>query len=120
MSVPRSDCKERLILDARNTARFFSVPPDPGLPWPDVLPLLEFTNGSSVYIGVDDTSSFYDSFSIPPWLRQYFCLHAVPAGSFLPPDHPFLVEFGAAALVYPMLCSLPQGFFHSAFLAQAA
>eukprot|EP00808_Paulinella_micropora_P006709 g65346.t1 len=103
-TVMRSDGKERLIIDARNAARFFSVTPDPGLPGPDVLPLLEFTNGSSVYIGVDDTSSFYDSFSVPPWLRQYFCLPAL----------------GAAALVYPIICTLPQGFSHSVFLAQAS
>jgi hypothetical protein len=104
----------RLIIDARPCNSQMVVPEPVSLPTPDVLARLQPTSNSPLYFGKIDLDNFYHRLRLPEWLCPWFALPPVRAGEIALPG------FDAATLVYPCCATLPMGWSHSVFVAQAA
>ena len=114
--LPKEPGVLRLIVDARPANSLF-VPPAPvELPGPDLFAQLSASPGSELFVGKIDVSDFYHRLALPDWMVPYFALPAVSTADF-----PSLAaKFGASAMVFPCLRTLPMGFSHAVALAQAA
>ena len=104
----------RLIIDARPVNSMFIDSPPVSLPTPDIIASLDVPHGTKLYAAKVDLDNFYHRIRLPPQWWPFFCLPAVRAGD--------IDAFGydADAMVYPCCTTLPMGFNHSVFLAQAA
>lgn len=101
----------RLIIDARPANALF-VDPDPvQLPSPAVLAQLSVPKDSVMYTAKSDLSNFYHRLKLPAWMQPYFALPPVRCSEVGLP--------GGDKLVYPCCTTLPMGFSHSVYLAQA-
>jgi hypothetical protein len=100
----------RLIIDARPANCVFTEPDSVQLPGPDLLSQLRVPANTVVYAAKVDLDNFYHRLQLPEWMREYFALPPLSAADVgLPGDH----------LVYPCCTTLPMGWSHSVFVAQA-
>lgn len=111
--VPKADSDDlRLIVDARPANSLFITPPSVRLPSPEFLSRLVVSPSSRLYAGKTDLSAFYHCLRMPVWLQPFFALP-----SLLPS------ELGLSGLgsepVFPCCTTVPMGFSHAVFLAQA-
>jgi hypothetical protein len=113
-AVAKEGDEQRIIVDMRRSNPRFSVPPDPLLPSPAYFADLVVPASVQMSVGKSDVGDYYHSFKAPVWMRKYFGLPPVRAGEL------GLSGFDPDTLVYPMLITLPMGFSHAVFLAQAA
>ena len=111
--VSKPDGSIRLIIDARPTNGHMIEPPNVQLPSPTFLTRLQQLSGSAVYVGKLDLDNYYHRLLLPEWLWPYFALPAVRAGDIDPttaqPD----------SVIYPCCMTLPMGWSHSVYIAQA-
>ena len=113
--VPKDEDAIRLIIDARPANNAFVDPPKVELPTPDLLANLVAPTDQSFYVAKVDLDNFYHRLVLPEWLRPYFALPPVRAG-----DIGLESKYGADTLIYPCCRTLPMGWSHSVYLAQAA
>ena len=112
-AVRKDACSQRLIIDATNANTCFHPPPHTSLPSPELFCQLVVPSSSGWCIAKSDISHFYHSILLPSWLRPYFALPAVD---------PFELGLSVApssARIFPMCTTMPMGWSHSVFLAQA-
>ena len=112
--VPKDDGMIRLIIDARPANAVFKEPPKVNLPTPDLLTRLRVRSDRLLFIAKIDVDNFYHRLAIPDWLQPYFALPAVRASDV------GLAHAVGSDVVYPCCLTLPMGWTHSVFLAQAA
>ena len=108
-AVPKGD-QQRLIINAVPANALFVEPPAVSLPTPDVVASLVLLDAASFYVGKIDLANFYHQLRLPVWMQRYFALPPVDAASLGLPD---------TGQVFPCCTTLPMGFSHSVFLAQA-
>ena len=111
-ATPKPDGAQRLIINARPGNHVFVDPPHVTLPTPDVTARLSVPPGSKLYVGKVDIDNFYHRLLLPEWMWPYFALPAVSSSAIGLP--------GPDRLVYPCCRTLPMGWSHSVFVAQAA
>ena len=111
-ATPKAGGLQRLIINARPTNRLFIDPPPVTLPTPDVTARLSVPPGSKLYVGKVDIDNFYHRLLLPEWMWPYFALPPVSSLSIGLP--------GPDRIVYPCCRTLPMGWSHSVFVAQAA
>lgn len=114
-AVPKDGDKQRLIIDARPANAHFVDPAKVELPTPDLLAQLVVPTGQPIYVAKVDLDNYYHRLTLPEWLRPYFALPAVRAQ-----DVGVSHIYGADAMVHPCCNTLPMGWSHSVFVAQAA
>jgi len=113
--VPKDEDKIRLIIDARPANNVFIDPPKVELPTPDLLANLVAPTDQPFYVAKVDLDNFYHRLILPEWLRPYFALPPVRAV-----DVGLESKYGTDTLIYPCCKTLPMGWSHSVYLAQAA
>jgi hypothetical protein len=107
-AVLKGDNAQRLIIDARPANAGQPAPPNPGLPTPDLWTRLVATG--SFYVAKSDLSNFYHAFRVPLWMQRCFGLPPVQG-----------LDFGLPRGLYVPVCTtLPMGYSHAVYLAQAA
>ncbi len=112
--VPKDEDLHRVIIDARPANSFFKQA-DVELPSPELLARVRPDPDKPLFFGKVDLDNFYHRLRVPTWLQAYFALPALRAA-----DLGLEQEFGADTMVFPCCATLPMGFSHSVFLAQAA
>ena len=112
--VDKTDGMLRLIIDARRANACFVEPPAAQLPTPDITAQLQVPEGHRLFVTRLDLDNFYHRLRLPPWLRPYFALPPLRADELSP-----MLPLPPATLVYPCCCTLPMGWSHSVYLAQA-
>lgn len=109
-AVPKDKDSLRLIIDARPTNAIFDEPPAVQLPTPDLLAQLQVSSFETVFAAKVDLDNFYHRLRLPEWMVKYFGLPPLqPSELGLPGDQP----------LYPCCTTLPMGWSHSVFVAQA-
>lgn len=103
----------RLIIDARPVNSMFIPSPPVSLPTPDLVAALNVPQATTLYAAKVDLDNFYHRIRIPESWWPYFALPYIRAGDLQLSGYP------SDALVYPCCKTLPMGFSHSVFLAQA-
>lgn len=114
--TPKNDDTDRFIIDARPANTWFVEPPHTELPTPNLLAQLATDGGADLFVAKVDLDNFYHRIRLPAWLRPYMALPPVRAGDVGLADR----YGGTDVLVYPCAVTLPMGWSHSVFLAQAA
>ena len=104
----------RLIVDARSVNSMFVASPPVSLPTPDIIASLNVPHGTQLYAAKVDLDNFYHRIRLPPQWWPFFCLPAVRAGDI------GAIGYDADAMVHPCCKTLPMGFSHAVFIAQAA
>lgn len=113
--VPKPDGSIRVIIAAVPANRYFDDPPNPDLPTPSSLADLVPSSPSPFYISKSDQDNFYHRFRTPRWLWDYMALPPVSAN-----DLGLECHFGSGVLIFPCCTTLPMGWSHAVYLAQAA
>lgn len=109
--VPKGEENIRLIIDARPANEVFIDSPQVELPTPDILGDLQIEADQKLFVAKVDLDNFYHRLLLPSWLRPYFAL---------PPLRKCDVGLGdSTELVYPCCATLPMGWSHSVYIAQA-
>jgi hypothetical protein len=103
----------RFIVDARPANAMFVEPQAVSLPTPDLLASLITDPSRKLYAAKADLDNFYHRIRLPESLRPMFCLPAVSARDV------GLETGDVNGMVWPMCTTLPMGWSHSVFLAQA-
>jgi hypothetical protein len=103
----------RLIIDARPVNSMFIPSPPVSLPTPDLVAALNVPQGTTLYAAKVDLDNFYHRISLPEVWWPYFALPPIRASDL------GLAGYDPCTLVYPCCKTLPMGFSHSVFLAQA-
>lgn len=119
--VPK-DNDQRMIIDAQNANSFFIDPPHTALPTPAHLAQLIVPTQSTLYIGKCDLSNFYHHIPLPTWLQPYFCLPPVTLQQLRIISSSLnhrLFSTPQQTLFYPCCLTMPMGFKHAVFMAQA-
>lgn len=112
-TVGKDATSDRLIIDAQPANRLFVDCPPVALPDPSHLVQLQVPTGSAVYVGKSDLSNFYHHIGLPQWMQPYFALPSLTAAELESIGLPLT---GGS---YPMCRTLPMGFSHAVYLAQA-
>ena len=110
----KSDGSQRLVFDGRPANAAFAPPPVVQLPAPDLLSRLVAESAEPIYVAKADLDNYYHRIRVPEWLHPYFALPPVRASELGLSD-----EYGAATMVYPCCTTLPMGWSHSCYVAQA-
>ena len=103
----------RLIIDARPVNSMFVPSPPVSLPTPDLVAQFDVPIGTTLYAAKVDLDNFYHRIRLPEVWWPYFALPHITAGDLS------LAGYPADAIVYPCCKTLPMGFSHSVFIAQA-
>lgn len=111
-AVRKDGDRQRLIIDARGANLCFADSPLVELPNPEVTAALQVPQGAKLYTAKVDLDNFYHRLLLPEWMQPFFALPAVPSGLLGVP--------GPDRMVYPCCRTLPMGWSHSVYLAQAA
>lgn len=113
-AVEKDSQSDRLIIDAQPANRHFVDSPHVQLPDPSHLVQLQVPAGATMEVGRTDLSNFYHHMGLPAWMQPYFALPSLTDEE--------LREIGCADLSasFPMCVTLPMGFSHAVYLAQAA
>jgi hypothetical protein len=101
----------RLIIDARPANAIFNDPPSAKLPTPDLFAQLQAPSDTPLWVAKVDLDNFYHRFLLPEWMQPFFGLPPVSAAE---------VGLPGAGLLYPCCTTLPMGWSHSVYVAQAA
>lgn len=101
----------RLIIDARRANAIFAEPDHVDLPTPDLLARLQAPSGCPVFAAKVDLDNFYHRILLPEWMRSYFGLPPVWSSELGLPGEP--------RQLFPCCTTLPMGWSHSVFVAQA-
>ena len=122
--MPKGDGTTRLILDARHANCYFVRPPKVVLPSPSHLAALRLPSHSPLYVAKLDLSNFYHQLALPEWMHQYFALPALSAEELAGLQLSSVSAEARAAILagqslHPCCATLPMGFSHSVFIAQA-
>lgn len=115
--VPKTDGGQRLIIDCRRANALFSDPEPVNLPTPDRLTQLVVRRDlrdSTLFVAKADLSDFYHCLRLPRSFWTFFGLPAVSPATVGAAD-----RFPTPARVWPVITTLPMGWQHSVFLAQA-
>ena len=112
--TPKSDGKLRLVFDGRRVNSVFADSPEVKLPTPDLLSKLEAEPGKTLFVAKSDLDNFYHRIRMPAWMHPYFALPPVRAA-----DLGLSAQFGPDAVIYPCCTTLPMGWSHSVYVAQA-
>jgi hypothetical protein len=116
-AVAKGDKDQRLIIDARPANRAFRVCPEVHLPTPDLTARLEpDEDGGPLFAAKVDLANYYHQLVMPTWMHPYFALPAVQAGA-VGVEHLFGGQ--KEVWVWPCCTTLPMGFSHAVYLAQA-
>jgi hypothetical protein len=91
----------------------FIPSPPVSLPTPDLIASLNVQQGTTLYAAKVDLDNFYHRIRLPSQWWPYFALPAIRAGDLN------VAGYATDAMVYPCCKTLPMGFSHSVFLAQA-
>jgi hypothetical protein len=113
--VPKVQDAIRLIIDCRPANGAFVEPPHVDLPTPDKFCELRMPSDKKLFVAKVDCDNFYHRLKLPVWLREYFGLPAVRAG-----DVGLGSKYGPDTLIHPCCATLPMGWSHSVYIAQAA
>jgi integrase len=113
--LPKPNGSQRFLVDARPANSMFVEPPPMSMCTPDVLASLQIPAGATVYVAKTDISDFYHRLLLPEWLIPYFALPGVKAGKV-----GMGATYGEDTLIYPCCTTLPMGWSHSPYIAQAA
>jgi hypothetical protein len=101
----------RLIIDARPANAVFNDPPTAKLPTPDLFAQLQAPSDEPLWVAKVDLDNFYHRFLLPEWMQPFFGL---------PPVSTTEVGLPGDGFLYPCCTTLPMGWSHSVFVAQAA
>ena len=101
----------RLIIDARRANAVFAEPDHVELPTPDLLARLQAPSGTPVFAAKVDLDNFYHRILLPDWMQRFFGLPPVWSSELGLPGEP--------RQLYPCCTTLPMGWSHSVFVAQA-
>lgn len=111
-ATAKPDGSQRLIIDARPGNVSFVDSPPVQLPTPDVTARLSIPPGETLYVAKVDLDNFYHRLLLPEWMQPYFALPGVASELLGLP--------GPNRVVYPCCRTLPMGWSHSVYVAQAA
>jgi hypothetical protein len=103
----------RLIIDARPVNSMFIPSPPVSLPTPDLIAALNVPQGTTLYAAKVDLDNFYHRIKLPEVWWPYFALPSIRAADL------GVSGYAADSYIYPCCKTLPMGFSHSVFLAQA-
>ncbi|KAL0630595.1 hypothetical protein Q9L58_010558 [Maublancomyces gigas] len=103
----------RLIIDARPVNSMFIPSPPVSLPTPDLVAALNVPQGTTLYAAKVDLDNFYHRIRLPEVWWPFFALPSIRAADL------GISGYAADAVIYPCCKTLPMGFSHSVFLAQA-
>ena len=106
----------RLIIDARNANSMFIPSPAVSLPTPDIIAHMDVPAATTLYAAKVDLDNFYHRLALPPQWWPYFCLPAIRMGDIGIQIDGYEVD----DIIYPMCTTMPMGWSHAVFLAQAA
>ncbi len=113
--VPKDGDKIRLIIDATPANLMLVPPPHVQLPNPSHLANLS-TNGS-FFVSKLDLENYYHQLRLPVPLQPLFCLPSLTHDEL----QSILPSYDSSiGIHYPMLQTLPMGFSHAVYIAQAA
>jgi Reverse transcriptase (RNA-dependent DNA polymerase) len=119
-AVPKDGNEQRLIIDARLANEEFIDSPTVQLPTPDLTARLELDPSASattpLYVAKVDLSNYYHQLRLPLWMQPYFALPPVKAKEV---GQEVLTNGDGERLVWPCCTTLPMGFSHAVYLAQA-
>jgi integrase len=115
--VPKPDSSLRFLINAKRANKFFSQPPNPDLPSPDLISALLPPATGRLFAAKVDLECFYFFMALPEWLVPFFGLPSVRAADVSPA---LASRFGPDAVVFPCFNRLPMGWSHSVYLAQQA
>ena len=104
----------RLIVDARPVNSMFVPSPHVNLPTPDLIAGFHIPDGVDLYAAKIDLDNFYHRIRLPPQWWPYFALPPINSSDLQ------LSRFPPNTMVYPCCTTMPMGFSHAVFLAQAA
>ena len=104
----------RLIIDARPFNAICVDPPKVELPTPDILAELQVPQDSAFFVAKADLDNYYHRLLLPDWLVPYFALPPVRAADV------GLSQLYGDVQLYQCCATLPMGWSHSVYLAQAA
>ena len=111
----------RLIIDCRPVNALLIDSPHVALPTPDLIsklimpsPQHEQQQHQPLYAAKVDLSDYYHRIRMPSSWHDYFALPPVTAG-----DVGGIVGYRDTDVVYPCITTLPMGFSHAVYLAQA-
>lgn len=110
--VPKKD-KQRLIIAAQRGNLYFKRPPSVQLPNASHLSRLVVPARRRIYAAKGDLSNFFHNLRLPEWMWGYFGLPALTIEELAS------IGFHSVVPLHPVLCTLPMGFSHSVYLAQA-
>lgn len=113
-AVPKPDGTQRVIIHAQPANRVFAAPPKIAMPSVDVLASLRVPDGVTVHMANCDIDNYFHRLLMPEFMQKHFALPPVRAG-----DLGLDLGFEADQVLYPCAATLPMGFSHSAFIAQA-
>ena len=104
---------DRVIIDARRSNTWFTVPPKVKLPSPAHLIMLQVPPDECLASAKMDMRDYYHKMELPEWMYEYFGLPPLTAGDL---DIP---EIDPAQIIYPCCRTLPMGWSHSVYIAQS-
>lgn len=114
-ATPKKGDAQRLVVDARPANAMWEPSPKVHLPTPDLIARLQAQEGRTYYAAKADLDNYYHRLRLPRWMHPYFALPPVMAKEVGRQK-----RYGKDTLVYPCCATLPMGWSHAAFLAQAA
>ena len=95
-AAPKSEGRQRLVMDGRPANAVFAASPKVDLPTPDLLAGLFVDASRDFFVAKVDLDNFYHRIKVPAWMTPYFALPAVRAED-VGQQH----VFGVGARIYP-------------------
>ena len=105
----------RLIIDCRPVNALLVPSPHVALPTPDLITKFHVPLDQPLFAAKVDLSDYYHRIKMPSAWHRYFALPPVQAG-----DIGSDIGYSSDTIVYPCITTLPMGFSHAVYLAQAA
>ena len=105
----------RLIIDCRPVNALLVPSPHVSLPTPDLIAKFHVPLDQPLFAAKVDLSDYYHRIKMPVAWHPYFALPVVRAG-----DIGSDIGYDNDTMVYPCITTLPMGFSHAVYLAQAA
>ena len=125
--VTKKGEKQRLIVDARRTNKFFRTPPSTQLGSMDSWARIECESGSELFMAQEDVRDYFYRLRIDKELGEYFCFPKIDPVLLKEqlgymPDAVIKLLDDSQADIHPHMSVLPMGFswaFHLAHMAHA-
>ena len=113
--VPKDGDAIRLIIDCRPVNALLVPSPKVALPTPDLIAQFNIAADAPLFAAKVDLDNAYHRIRMPAAWHPYFALPPIHAS-----DIGGIIGYGNDAIVYPCCSTLPMGFSHAVYLAQAA